>query len=386
MNDIGAERMRLDPQPDDGLVAALPRPQTPRWAVIGIFLLLSIAGLAHARAFLMPVVMALLLTLVFSPVRRFLERYGVPSGLSALLIVGALFCGVVAGMLVLAAPAAEWIDRGPSLFREIENKMRDLRGMAATVAEVGERVDQIAKGGAEASPEVVVKEPGIASSLALLAPAAIGQIVFVLVLLFFLLASGDMIHEKIVHVLPTLTDKKRAVRIARDIERKLSRYLFTITLINAGLGVATGLAMWLIGMPNPVLFGVIAFAFNYVPYAGAVAGVALATLVGLVSLDHVSEAVMAGAAFFLLTAIEGQFVTPYFIGRQLRLNTVVVFLSVALWAWMWSVVGMIVATPLLVAIRTFCEYIGPLHGLGAFLSARGDEQEDAEERSAGAAP
>lgn len=381
MNDLAPERLGIEPQPDEISPAARPAPpgRMPRWAVVGIFLLLLVAGLAHARAFLMPVVMAFLLTLVFSPVRRFLGRHGLPSGLSALLIVGVLLSGIVAGLLMLAAPIAQWIDRGPSIFGEIENKIRDFRGAAAAVAEAGDRVDKITRGGGGAEPpEVVVKEPGIASSLALLAPAAITQIVFVLVLLFFLLSSGDMIYEKIVHVLPTLKDKKRAIRIARDIERRLSSYLFAITLINAGLGVSIGLVMWLIGMPNPVLFGVMAFAFNFIPYAGAVAGVAIATLVGLVSLEHVSEAILAGAAYLLLTSVEGQFVTPYFVGRQLRLNTVVVFLSVALWAWLWSVVGMIVATPLLVAIRTFCEYIPPLHGLGAFLSARGSEQEEEE--------
>jgi predicted PurR-regulated permease PerM len=330
--------------------------------------------LAHARDFLMPVVLAFLLALVFSPVRRFLDRRRVPSWLSALVIVGALFAVIVAGILALSGPVADWINRAPSIFADLQIKMR---GIAATMAEVTDKVDSIAKSPAAPEvPEVVVKQPGITASLAGLAPVFIAQIGFVLVLLLFLLSSGDMIYEKIVHVMPTLTDKKRAVRIARDIEQKLSTYLFTITVINTGLGIAVGVTMWAIGMPNPLLFGVAAFAFNYIPYVGAVTGVVLATIVGLISGDELWLGAVAGGSYLLLTTIEGQLITPYFVGRRLRLNTVVVFLSIALWAWLWSVVGMIVATPLLVAVRTFCEYIPSLENVGAFLSARGDEQED----------
>jgi predicted PurR-regulated permease PerM len=185
-----------------------------------------------------------------------------------------------------------------------------------------------------------------------------------------------MIYEKIVHVMPTLTDKKTAVRIAHDIEHKLSTYLFTITVIDIGLGVVIGGVMWAIGMPNPLLFGVGAFALNYIPYAGPATGVVLSTVVGLISGDGLWMGALAGGSYVLIATIEGQLITPYFVGRQLRLNTVVVFLSIALWAWLWSVVGMIVATPLLVAVRTFCEYIPSLEGVGAFLSARGEEQEE----------
>jgi predicted PurR-regulated permease PerM len=192
-------------------------------------------------------------------------------------------------------------------------------------------------------------------------PQLIAQLFFTLILLFFLLASGDMFYEKIVHVMPTWSDKRLAMRIAHDIERKLSHYLSTITFINAGLGVAVGSAMWLLGMPNPILFGVLAFALNFIPYVGALAGVILALVVGIVSLPNVYDAVLVAAVYLLLTSLEGQIVTPHLVGRRLRLNTVVVFVSITLFAWLWSVVGMLVAMPLLLALRTFCEHIPSLN-------------------------
>jgi predicted PurR-regulated permease PerM len=357
----------------------------PRWAVIGIFLLLAIQALAYARAFMLPVVLGLFLALVFSPMRRFLERLGVPSGIAATAIVGALLAGVVGAVLSLAVPVSTWVERAPIIGLQIEGKIRELQDAAEGVREAAEQVDRLAEAGAEEDADVqrvVVEEPGGAVEIAMQMPAALAQIMFTLILLFFLLSSGDMFLEKVVHVMPSFPDKRRAVLIARDIERKLSRYLFTITVINAGLGISIGLAMWLLGMPNPLLFGMLGFLLNYIPYVGAVLGVVFAVVVGLLSLDEISQAALAGAVYFTLTSIEGQFVTPYFVGRSLRLNTVVVFLSVTFWAWLWSVVGMLVATPLLVMTRTLCDHIEPLAPLGKFLSARGAEREEAEEETA----
>ncbi|MBA3324436.1 MAG: AI-2E family transporter [Rhodobacteraceae bacterium] len=351
--------------------------------MIGIFLLLLVAGFAYARAFLMPSLLALLLALVFSPPRRALERLGVGSGIAALVITGALLAGTVAAVLALATPVSEWTEDAQIIGRQIEWKLRDLRGLAAQVQDAAKQVEEIADAAAgEDVQRVVVEGPGVATSLVGSAPAIVGQALFTLVLLFFLLASGDMIYEKIVQVMPTFSDKRRAVMIARDIERKLSHYLFTITAINAGLGVAVGIAMWLLGMPNPALFGTVAFLLNYIPYIGALAGVLLTAAVGLVSLPTASDAFLAAGAFLALTSIEGQFITPVFVGRNLQLNTVAVFLSVTFWAWVWSVVGMLVATPLLVAVKVFCEHIPALEPVGLFLSARGAELEGTEETAA----
>lgn len=349
----------------------------PRWAGIGIFLILLVGALGFARPFLVPVVLGTLLTLVFSPVRRALDRR-LPSVVSALLIVGTLLAALVGAVVMLAGPATEWIEDAPRIASRIEAKLNDLRGAAQTVIEAGDRIGDLANANANSAgvQEVVVRDESFTSSVALLAPAVLAQLVFVLALLFFLLSSGDLVYEKIVHVMPTFGDKRQAIRIAFDIERKLSRYLFTITVINAVLGVAIGLAMWAFGMPNPLLFAVVGFLLNYVPYLGAMTGAGLAVVVGLVSLAQVHQAVAAGGAYLALASLTGQFVTPYFVSRQLRLNTVVVFLVVAMCAWLWSVVGMLIATPLLVAVRVFCEHVPALETFGTFLSARGAELED----------
>jgi predicted PurR-regulated permease PerM len=336
-----------------------------------------IFAIAYGRDFLMPVVLAFMLTMVFSPVRRFLENRGIPCGASAFIIVGILIAGLVIGSFGLAVPISQWIDRAPEISRAINLKITDMLGAAEQVREAISQVDELANGGTGPDvPVVALRQPGITAKVVLLAPEVLAQSGFTLSLLFFLLASGDMFYEKLVYVLPSFRDKRRAIAIARDIERKLSRYLFTITVINAGLGICIGLTMWALSMPNPVLFGVSGFLLNYIPYVGAALGVLTSAGVALVTLPEPHSAIWVGLAYLALTSIEGQFVTPVFVGRSLRLNTVVVFLSVTLWAWLWSVVGMLVATPLLVVVRTFCEHIPALEGFGHFLSARGAEAMD----------
>ncbi|MCB1352897.1 MAG: AI-2E family transporter [Rhodobacteraceae bacterium] len=371
-------------EPDAADLTAEPRgpqPKDPiiRWALLGILFLLLVFSLAYARNFLMPVVLAFMLTMVFSPVRRFLDRRGIPSGLSAFLIVGLLLAGLAIGALGLAVPISEWVDRAPEISREVNLKISQMLGAADQIREAAKQVDELAKGGETTDvPVVAVREPGITAQVVLLAPEVLAQGAFTLILLFFLLASGDMFYEKLVYVLPTFRDKRRAISIARDIERKLSRYLFTITLINACLGIAIGISMWLLSMPNPELFGLAGFLLNYIPYVGSAIGIIASSVVAMLTLPEQTAAIPVGLTYLALTSIEGQLITPWFVGRSLRLNTVVVFLSVTLWAWLWSVVGMLVATPLLVVVRTFCEHIPALEGLGHFLSARGAESEEEE--------
>lgn len=358
----------------------LPATQSmPRWAVIGIFLILLLHGISTARAFLIPVVLAFLLALVFTPVRRFVERCGLAPSWAAFLIVGMLVTTLIVGAIVLTEPVETWLDNAPKIGLQLEKKIKVLLGSAQVVVEAGEQVDKIANSGQEQNlREVVMREPGVFGNLASVTPKFFAQAVVSLVLLLFLLSSGDMFYEKLVHVMPTFKDKRRAVNIVYDVENKLSRYLFTITAINALLGISIGVSMWLIGAPNPLLFGVIGFAFNYVPYLGAVSGVTIAAIVGLITFDTTGQSFLPAAVYFVLTAVEGQFVTPHFVGRRLEMNSVVIFLSITLGAWMWSVMGMLLAVPLLVTIRAFCEQVPQLEPVGDFLSSRGHESQSQE--------
>ncbi|WOI52435.1 AI-2E family transporter [Parvularcula sp. LCG005] len=345
------------------------------WALVAVFLIVAVAAIIQARALLMPILFAFLLAITFAPIRRGLNKAKIPSSIAAAVIVLSLIGVLVLGIIGLSAPVRSYMENAPDLIAQVEQKLTSVSSTMESVSKVGKEMEKLTPTDSE-EDVVVMKQPGPLAKFATGAPLLLGQIILTLALLYFILASGDMFYEKTVHAIPSFADKRRAVQIFRDIENKLSRYFLTITVINIGLGVVTGLALHLCGMPNAALFGAMAFVFNYVPYLGAVAGTAIVSMVGVLTYDTVSPAIGVGFLFWFLTAVEGQFVTPVAVGKSLKLNTVVVFLAVAFWGWAWSVIGMIIAMPTLIALRAFSEHVPKLRPLGTFLSARHAEMDD----------
>lgn len=360
------------------------------YALIGLFLFASVAVLSLAKDFLVPVLLAFLLSMVFAPIRRVFDRRGVPPAASAIGLVVGLMLLVAGLMSALLVPASNWVSQAPRIEHQIQHRVVQLSRSFNGVLDIDRHISRMtgqpeSKSAPPSDDEDKSAAPaaGMATSAMMLAPAMLAQLGFTFVLLLFLLASGDMFYEKLVHTLPSFGDKRRAMRIVFSIERKLSRYLMTIALINAGVGVAVGAVMSLLGMPDAPLIGLVAFLLNFVPYLGPFAGLVLVAAIAVVNFDWLGWTAIAAGGYLAIGIVEGQFITPYFVGRNLRLNTVVVFVAVSFWAWLWSVIGMVVAVPLLVAVRTFCEHIDGLHGLGDFLSERHAEELDSIEDEAG---
>ncbi|WP_051631078.1 AI-2E family transporter [Afifella pfennigii] len=359
----------------------------PSWALIGLFLIAAVAALYLAKGFFLPVVLAFLFALTLSPVVRFLARRRVPEWLSAGVLVASAFLALLLGSYFLSAPIGEWIDRAPSIVRELERKVGHLRGSVEQLERASEEVDKLT-GGEEGEPgraqEVVLREPGLLTNVATSTPDILARILLCLVLLFFLLAYSGLFYIKLVRSMSSLSDKKRALRISYDIERELSRYLFTVAFINTCLGIAIGIGMWLVGMPNPVLWGLLAALLNFIPYVGAMVGTGLAGIVGIVTYPTLGEALYGPLVYLACTSLEGNFITPMVVGRRLAVNPVAIFLSIAFWGWLWGFVGMFIAVPLLVAVKIFSGHIPRLSALAEFLS--GDprklpEEEEAERES-----
>lgn len=340
-----------------------------RVALLGIFLILLVGLVFFARDFLLPVVLALLLALTLSPIVRFLQKRGIAPPISALfivLIVLSIFC---AGVFSLSGPVADWVSQAPEISRKLQGKLAALRSPVNAVVQASEQVGNIAEStSADDVQKVVIQQPGMLSTAAASAFGGITTAGVTFVLLLFLLSSGTMFYQKIVSILPSLKDKKRALTIAYDVEREVSQYLATITLINCGFGAAVAAAMMLTGMPNPVLWGVAAALLNFVPYIGALGGIVMVGMVALISFDSIGYAVIPPLLYAACAFAEGQLVTPILLGRRLELNSVAIFICVALWSWLWGIVGAIIAVPLLVAVKVFCDHFERLGSFGEFLS------------------
>jgi predicted PurR-regulated permease PerM len=198
--------------------------------------------------------------------------------------------------------------------------------------------------------------------------AAIGTIAL---LLFFLLMAGDMMLRRFVEILPTLSNKKQAVDISREIEHQVSVYLGTVGVINAAVGTATGLAAYLCGLPDPVLWGTMAFLLNFIPILGPLGGIVILLLVGLLSFDRFWQAALPAGIYLLIHLAEGEMITPMLMARRFVLNPVLVIMSLVFWYWMWGLAGALVAVPLLAILKIICDRVNSLATFGHFLGGLG---------------
>ncbi len=345
--------------------------RTVRFAVIGLFAIAFVYALYFARDFFMPVVLAFLMTLTLTPVVRFLSKRGIPAALSATLLVFFSAATIAVTSYALSGPVADLISNAPSIGRDVTERLSELRKPFDHLLSVSRQVEHLTDAVEEpGTQKVVVAQPGILSRAAGTLISAGTSIAITFILSLFLLASGTMFYEKIVQSFATLSEKKRALRIVYDVEREISRYLFTIALINGGLGIAVGLGLWAIGLPNPFLWGIATAILNFLPYVGATLTILCVAAISLVSFDSLSYAMVAPAYVLLCGAIEGHAVTPYILGRRLELNAVAIFIAVAFWSWLWGFVGALIAVPLLVAIKVFCDHFERLHSIGNFLAAQ----------------
>lgn len=339
-------------------------------ALTGLFVLAVFYTLYFTRLFLLPIVLATVFGLLLSPVVRWLARLHVPQGLGAGIVVLALVGVSLGSGYLLLEPAGDWIDRAPSSMERIEAKLRRLKEPVAQMNRATEQVEKLTAVGGSAAPRegnVQVQRTTLTDQLVSRAQQFVAGVVVMLVLLYFLLASGDMFLRKLIRVLPTLDDKKRAVDIARQLQVDISLYLSTITVINIGLGVCVGVAMHLLGLPNPILWGVLATLLNYIPYLGGMIGIVILGFVAALTFDTPGQIALPPLVYFLLTAGEGYFVTPMVLGKRLTLNPVVILLGLIFWGWLWGVVGAVLAVPVLVSIKILCDHIPPLSSVGEFL-------------------
>ncbi len=322
-----------------------------------------------ARSLFLPIALSLVLTLTLSPIVRFGRKRGIAPGFIAIVLTTGLVISLILGISVLAKPIAAWIDDAPSIGRQIQWKLKNIRAPLEAVSDVEKEVDKLTAPDNPAVQEVVVKRPGLLTRVADDFVAMLSMAFVTFGLTTFLLAYSNLFYEKLMHIMPRLSDKKRALRLVYEIEKVVSNYLFTITTINVTLGVVVGLAMWAIGMPTPYLWGIAAASLNFLPYIGSVVGAVLVAIVALVSFDTLGSALIAPITYLVLTTIEGHFVTPMVLGRRLEINPVVVLLSVALWGFVWGIVGVLLAVPIAIIVKACVDHIDQASAFSEFLSA-----------------
>lgn len=339
------------------------------WPLVVLGGLAAMYTVYVARPFLLPVVLGVLLAFLLNPVVATLRRRArLPRAIGAGLVLFVVVCGIGYGAYKLSSPAARWVSELPRQLPDVEAK---LRGLKKPVEEVGRATDQVVKiaevdDGRE-TPQVEIKRPSLSETMLSQTREILAGGAILVVLLYFLLASGDLFLRKLARALPSFRARRRAVGAVRQVQRDVSRYLLTLSLINIGLAIAVSLSMKALGVPNPILWGAMAGILNFIPYLGPMVGVTVVALVSFLTFDGVGQALVPPLVYAGFNTLEGSFVTPSILGLRLRLNPVAIFVGLLFWGWIWGIPGALLAVPILVTCKVVGDHYEPLEPVTQFL-------------------
>jgi predicted PurR-regulated permease PerM len=331
-----------------------------------------------ARDFLIPIVFALLLNFLLSPLIRRLTRFHVKPPIGAAIVVILLVSAIGGGVYQLAGPAQRWIATAPQAFGNAQGKrhaiIRPMQQVQKNVEQAANAVGGPPAGGSK-PPEVVVQSgPSLSSRLFGTTQKIIAGLLEIFILLYFLLAGGDLFLQKLIKVLPHFGDKVKAVDIARATEATVSAYLTTTLLINVMEGTLVALVLWLLGMPNVLLWGALVACLEFVPYLGAATAILVLGVAGLTTFDQLGHALLIPGSFLAINMLQANLVTPLLLGHRLTLNPVAIIVGLAFFFWIWGVPGAFLAVPLLATFKIFCDNIVSLAAIGEFLGQRDEDE------------
>jgi predicted PurR-regulated permease PerM len=364
--------------------------------LVGLALLYT---LYFARSLLMPVVVALLLALLLSPLVSIFKRFHVPRTISALILLTAIGGPVVLLGGELAEPAKKWIQLLPELSARLDEELDAFsQALQAEGGEAGEEgpadpeqeskwydfLDFFgdkeekaeppppARAQGESALSVRLMQGGLELLISVLgaAPVVIAQFTVCVILVLFLLIFGPNLYDTFIEVVPSVKDKRKATQLVGRVQRELSRYILTVSLINAALGMTTAAVLWLMGVDDALLWGAVVGLLNFAPYIGPVIGVCLLSLAGIVQYGLVPGAMLPALLYFAINMVEAQFVTPTVLGQRMQLNPLVLMVWLILWGWLWGAVGVLLAVPLLVCIKLAAEQLNVLDPWVRLIGAR----------------
>jgi predicted PurR-regulated permease PerM len=361
------KKQKLEVVPPAEEPEEMPLPSDPKVIFLGgLFALALLAAVYVAAEIVLPLVLAVVLKLLLQPAMRLLERWQVPRMLAALLLILAVFGTIVGLGAAIAGPASTWAAKLPEGIPRLQERLSFLEAPINTLQRFLQQVEDYGQP-AGAPAAVSAGSSRLMTQLFTSTRDFASGFFTTILFLLFLLVSGDTFLRRLVEILPSFSNKRQAVDIFQQVESDISAYLVTITLMNAAVGVATAMVMWLTGIGDPILWGAVAFLLNFVPILGPIIGVVIFVLVGLLTIDTLWQAFLPAALYLGIHLVEGETITPLLLARRFTLNPVLVIISLVFWFWMWGVPGAILSVPMLAITKIICDRIRPLAAFGHFL-------------------
>jgi predicted PurR-regulated permease PerM len=338
------------------LPPVIKRAELVAFALVALLAICVVAVLYAAKAFFLPVVAAFVVGTMLSPAAGLLERYRIPRAVSAVLIVSAVGAGVAFMVSLISAPLMQWTTRLPELGSLLRDKLHVFDRPLALWQGLQHMIG--GSGALSAAPFELPKIDWVQPTLEFLSPTFTEFLLFFATLILFI-ASWPELRRALIMRFGDHAARLRTLRILNEIEGHLGGYLITVTMINLGVGTATGIICAITGMPNPAGLGALAATLNFFPIIGPVAMFVILTVVGVIASSTLSAGMIAPLAFVGVTFVEGHFVTPTIIGRRLELNALAVFMALAFWTWLWGPMGGFLSSPLLIVGLTLWEHLTP---------------------------
>lgn len=324
-----------------------------------------------AKDFLLPIAVALVFSVLLTPICSLIEWFRIPRPAAAMLTLATAGCLCWLAFSVIAQPASRWFEDAPDLIKRAERHLKELQAPLKPLTDISKEVDGLSIGAPATPPSrrVIVEEPSLAESLMASAQVALAQTGLVFILSLFLLVTREEFRVKFIAFQPTLYRRVRAARVFRDVSRRVTGYIVTFATINLVVGIATGLAVWQLGLPEPLMWGGLAMLLNFIPFLGPAIMMGLLGLAGLATFDVLLHAAYPVMAFIAISFLEANFITPTIVGRRMTLNPLAIILVVSFWTWLWGPVGGIIALPLLIMFKAFCDHTPPLQAIGILIGA-----------------
>lgn len=348
--------------------AASPRPRASS-ALVVLATLATAFTLWAAQGLILPILLAMFFALVGNPIIRTLRRLWIPRFVAALLVLGVGLAGTGLLAVQLAEPAGEWMREVPREMRQLAPKLREWSKPVTDASEVAENIAMAAGGEQGRRREVVRTEVNDPYRSLTATPKMLASVLAVVLLTFFFMVYGDNLVRNALALLPGRQQKKVTVEILHSIELEISRYVLTISVINALLGLVLAGTLYAIGVPlsEALLWGTMAALLNFAPYVGPLVGILVMLLMGFVAFDELWKSLLPAGLYLLIHTLEGQIITPIVLGQRMRLSPLVLILGLMVAGWMWGIVGLLLAVPILVCVKLVLERIEGLDGWARLL-------------------
>jgi predicted PurR-regulated permease PerM len=332
------------------------RAELVAFALVSLLIITIVAVLYLARPFFLPITMAFIVGTMLSPAASLLERCRIPRALAAVLIVTAVGAGVAFMVGLIASPLMEWSSRLP----EVGGILRDKLHVFDRPLALWQELQSMLGGSDSLAAFQMPKFEWVQPTLEFLSPTFAEFLLFIATLILFI-ASWKDLRRAMVMNFADRPARLRTLRILNEIEEHLGNYLLTVTMINVGVGIVTGIICAVTGMPNPAGLGALAATLNFIPIIGPVAMFVVLVVVGIIAFPTIAAGLIAPLAFAVMTFLEGHFITPMIVGRRLSLNALAVFMALAFWTWLWGPMGAFLSSPLLIVALILKDHLMPVH-------------------------